>query len=247
MLHVKAFLKVPLFYYKVIGLGLWDNLFSRKYVNFQKVFFSVNLCNLILYTSSQIYATYKNPHNLINGSPVPSAFLYNAIFYGKLITVLTRRISLYKLLVEMNAIFPKSTRGKSIFRFEFYQKQLRVMVRILLVMCFAATYLFSLAPFAQSFSDYYRFGKFTYHLPSLSWFDNFEDKQLLSYYLIYVHQLYAVHICSMGIIAADLFLCHLIFLLCMFFDHISKEFTTLKEQFRDHLEDTVDFHNKILW
>lgn len=95
MLHVKAFLKVPLFYYKVIGLGLWDNLFSRKYVNFQEVFFSVNLCNLILYTSSQIYATYKNPHNLINGAPVPSAFLYNAIFYGKLITILTRRTSLY--------------------------------------------------------------------------------------------------------------------------------------------------------
>lgn len=246
MIYLKNFLSISLLCYRVIGINLLDILYDSKFVKLQRIFLSVNLVNLNIFLLSQFILIYQDPHNLLNGSALP--FFYLSIFYGKLVSVFTRRDDLCRLVLELNKMFPRSKRDKFLYNYGFYEKRLKIVIWFLLAANSFSVYTFILAPLIQSFVHYYQFGTFAYHSPTPTGINDFQDKWLWIYCIVYFHQAYAIHVCSTGIIASDLLLCHLVSLLCMLFDYIGKEFRNSRPGFyqRRHLKSTIELHNKIL-
>lgn len=244
------FISTPLFYFALIG---WDpcdrnpRLHSSLY---WRGFFYFGLINLFCFASSQVSVIFINSSStLLEKSPAFVCVLYTFICYGKIVTLLLRKNELCELLDKMDQIFPRTLKQRKALKFRRFYDERTIVSRLTIYSSIITIYMYIVTSLLNSIHGFFKSGHFAY-LPPIPMWQSFQIDSFLSYAALYFHQSYGIHVCNAAIMATDIFMIHLVILLCMFFTYISNEFSQMElrqdnEHFR-RIKILIEFHDQIL-
>lgn len=215
------FIKTPLRCFAFIG---WNPCQKSNISSLSQRIFYFGLVNLFLYALGQTFVIFINgSSNLLEESPSFVAILYTIICYGKIVTIFLKKDKLIQVLDDLDQIFPRSTEHRKLFQFRQFYKERTIVSRMAIFSQLTTINIFITSSFLSSFYGFLKSGNFVYITPVPMW-RTFELDSVLVYAVLYVHQSYGIHFCSTAIMAADVFVIHLVILLCMGFAYVSNEF-----------------------
>lgn len=244
--------KIPEKCFNLLGLSIFP---GRKRTKLLRVlymcYFWFQNCLLLLSTICviiEIVITMMTNND--DYAKIVESFIYinfPVITHSKLLAIYNRRNTFQSLVNELDELFPKTNLQQKDMNVNEYVKHTNLLLKTFTFFYFLTSISFTVSPFIETYSNYFRFHIWNPKLPYHVWVPY--DKYTRGVYeLNYIVQAYLIIIVIVATLAVDILFCSLCSHICFQFEKLQKDIVNViscDNEITVKVHKIVEMHEKL--